>query len=90
MNFGDSLWPSGVQGGFQNTINLFNSRRKQELCFFPQNFVSQITTPIFFANSEIDSWQIKHILAPNAADWHDCKPDIKKCTPVYSGSYLHM
>jgi hypothetical protein len=33
-------------------------------CFFPQYFVSQITTPIFFVNSEIDSWQVRLFFCP--------------------------
>ncbi|GAU45410.1 hypothetical protein TSUD_243210 [Trifolium subterraneum] len=69
-----------THGSTKNLPRSCTSRLKPELCFFPQYFVSQITTPIFFVNSEIDSWQIKHILAPNAADWHECKLDIKKCT----------
>ncbi|CAM8906589.1 unnamed protein product [Rhodiola kirilowii] len=54
------------------------------LCFFPQNVVSGIKTPLFILNAAYDSWQIKNILAPGAADphgtWRDCKADITKCS----------
>ena len=47
--------------------------------------MSQISTPIFFVNAAYDSWQIKNILAPGAADprgqWRECKLDIKNCSP---------
>ncbi|XP_015950533.2 pectin acetylesterase 8-like [Arachis duranensis] len=60
------------------------SRLSPGLCFFPENVVSQIRTPIFFVNAAYDSWQIKNILAPGVADphgqWRDCKLDIKKCS----------
>ncbi|MBA0634951.1 hypothetical protein Godav_000151 [Gossypium davidsonii] len=53
-------------------------------CFFPQYVVQTMQTPIFFVNSAYDSWQIKNILAPSAADkskaWKSCKLDLKKCT----------
>ncbi|KAF4356219.1 hypothetical protein G4B88_002831 [Cannabis sativa] len=62
------------------------SRLNPGLCFFPQNVVAQIQTPIFFVNAAYDSWQIKNILAPGVADphgtWHDCKLDIKKCSSL--------
>ncbi|KAK8505039.1 hypothetical protein V6N12_073803 [Hibiscus sabdariffa] len=57
---------------------------RPELCFFPQYVVQTMQTPIFFVNSAYDSWQIKNILAPSAADkgkaWKNCKLDLKKCT----------
>ncbi|XVF52210.1 hypothetical protein PTKIN_Ptkin05aG0001000 [Pterospermum kingtungense] len=58
---------------------------RPELCFFPQYVVQTMQTPIFFINAAYDSWQIKNILAPSAADsgkaWKSCKLDLKKCTP---------
>ncbi|KAL3619109.1 Pectin acetylesterase 8 [Castilleja foliolosa] len=60
------------------------SKMKPSLCFFPQNMVQGIQTPLFVVNAAYDSWQIKNILAPGVADthgaWHDCKTDILKCT----------
>lgn len=60
------------------------SKMNPSLCFFPQNVVKDIQTPIFLVNADIDSWQIKNILAPGVADphgtWHNCKADITKCS----------
>ncbi|XP_035543364.1 pectin acetylesterase 8-like [Juglans regia] len=62
------------------------SKMRPGLCFFPQNMVQQIKTPIFLVNAAYDSWQIKNILAPGVADphghWHSCKLDIKNCSPT--------
>ncbi|AES96880.1 pectin acetylesterase 8 [Medicago truncatula] len=71
-----------LHGSVKNLPGSCTSKLKPELCFFPQNFVSQITTPIFVVNSPIDSYQIKNILAPDADDWKNCKLDITKCTPA--------
>ncbi|KAH0912572.1 hypothetical protein HID58_035893, partial [Brassica napus] len=52
-------------------------------CFFPQNLVSDIKTPMFLLNSAYDSWQVRHSLAPSPADprgvWEHCKSDISRC-----------
>nr|VDD29961.1 unnamed protein product [Brassica oleracea] len=52
-------------------------------CFFPQNLISQIKTPLFILNAAYDSWQIQESLAPKSADpsgsWHDCRLDYTKC-----------
>ncbi|XP_068669655.1 pectin acetylesterase 8-like isoform X2 [Aristolochia californica] len=53
------------------------------LCFFPQNVVPQIHTPLFILNAAYDSWQIKNVVAPGVADphglWSECKKDVKNC-----------
>ncbi|KAK4252613.1 hypothetical protein QN277_014362 [Acacia crassicarpa] len=73
-----------THGSAKNLPQSCTSRLSPGLCFFPQNVVSHITTPIFFVNAAYDSWQIKNILAPGVADphgrWHSCKLDIKKCS----------
>lgn len=75
-----------THGSAKNLPPSCTSRLRPGLCFFPQNVASQIQTPIFFVNAAYDSWQIKNILAPGVADphgtWHDCKLDIKNCSPV--------
>ncbi|KAL0715000.1 hypothetical protein Bca4012_021979 [Brassica carinata] len=52
-------------------------------CFFPQNLVSDIKTPMFLLNSAYDSWQVRHSLAPSSADprgvWNACKSDMSRC-----------
>nr|XP_019071593.1 pectin acetylesterase 3-like isoform X3 [Solanum lycopersicum] len=53
-------------------------------CFFPQNLIGNIKTPLFLLNAAYDFWQIQSSLAPPVADphglWHDCKRDYKKCS----------
>lgn len=55
-------------------------------CFFPQNLIGNIKTPLFILNTAYDSWQVQSSLAPLAADpsgyWHDCRLNHKKCTPA--------
>ncbi|KAL2333927.1 hypothetical protein Fmac_015140 [Flemingia macrophylla] len=74
-----------THGSAKNLPTLCTSKLSPGLCFFPQNVVSQIDTPIFIINSPYDSWQINNILASGAADpndrWHNCKLDISKCSP---------
>ncbi|XP_031394808.1 pectin acetylesterase 8-like isoform X2 [Punica granatum] len=74
-----------THGSAKNLPTSCTSRLNPGLCFFPQNVVTQIQTPIFLLNAAYDSWQIKNILAPGVADphgtWHSCKLDIEKCSP---------
>ncbi|GFP80402.1 protein notum homolog [Phtheirospermum japonicum] len=37
-------------------------------CFFPQNLISNIKTPLFILNTAYDSWQVLESLAPPSAD----------------------
>ncbi|TVU21120.1 hypothetical protein EJB05_30737 [Eragrostis curvula] len=52
-------------------------------CFFPQNLIDGIQTPIFLLNAAYDAWQIQESLAPNAADpsgaWRACKFNRSAC-----------
>ncbi|XP_052140987.1 pectin acetylesterase 3-like isoform X2 [Oryza glaberrima] len=52
-------------------------------CFFPQNIIDGIKTPIFLLNAAYDVWQIEQSLAPNAADtsgtWRVCKFNRSAC-----------
>ncbi|CAH9120511.1 unnamed protein product [Cuscuta epithymum] len=54
------------------------------LCFFPQNVVQHLRTPLFILNAAYDSWQIRNILVPGVADphgtWGKCRLDITNCT----------
>ncbi|RDY10237.1 Pectin acetylesterase 8 [Mucuna pruriens] len=78
-----------THGSAKNLPTSCTSRLSPGLCFFPQNVVSQISTPIFFVNAAYDSWQIKNIVAPGVADphgtWRECKLDIKNCSPTQLG-----
>ncbi|KAL6621264.1 hypothetical protein ACP70R_033696 [Stipagrostis hirtigluma subsp. patula] len=53
-------------------------------CFFPQNVIDGIKTPIFLLNSAYDVWQIEESQAPNRADptggWRACKFNRSACT----------
>ncbi|KAL5859380.1 hypothetical protein ACOSQ4_000676 [Xanthoceras sorbifolium] len=52
-------------------------------CFFPQNLVANIKTPMFLLNAAYDVWQLQASLAPPSADprgqWKDCKADNAHC-----------
>ncbi|KAA0050975.1 pectin acetylesterase 10 [Cucumis melo var. makuwa] len=52
-------------------------------CFFPQNVIAGIRTPLFLVNAAYDSWQIQSSLAPPSLDpagyWHDCRLNHAKC-----------
>ncbi|KAG4166162.1 hypothetical protein ERO13_A13G114000v2 [Gossypium hirsutum] len=53
-------------------------------CFFPQNLISNIRTPLFILNAAYDSWQIQSSIAPPSADphgyWHECRLNHAKCS----------
>ncbi|KAF5739929.1 Pectinacetylesterase family protein [Tripterygium wilfordii] len=53
-------------------------------CFFPQNLIGNVKTPLFILNAAYDSWQIQSSIAPPSADphgfWRDCRLNNAKCT----------
>ncbi|KAL9248198.1 hypothetical protein vseg_021550 [Gypsophila vaccaria] len=53
-------------------------------CFFPQNLIASIKTPLFILNAAYDSWQVGESLAPNSADprheWVGCKKHLSQCS----------
>ncbi|KAK7278106.1 hypothetical protein RJT34_23131 [Clitoria ternatea] len=53
-------------------------------CFFPQNLVQHIETPMFLLNAAYDVWQVQASLAPPSADplgsWSDCKSNHANCS----------
>lgn len=63
-----------------NCTNQFDSTS----CFFPQNLIGNIKTPLFLLNAAYDSWQVQSSLAPPVADphslWNDCKRNNEKCS----------
>ncbi|KAL0312314.1 UNVERIFIED_CONTAM: Pectin acetylesterase 8 [Sesamum radiatum] len=73
-----------THGSTKNLPRSCTSRMKPSLCFFPQYVAREIRTPLFIINAAYDSWQIKNILAPGAADphgtWNNCKTGINKCS----------
>uniref|UniRef100_A0A2P2L3W7 Pectin acetylesterase n=2 Tax=Rhizophora mucronata TaxID=61149 RepID=A0A2P2L3W7_RHIMU len=52
-------------------------------CFFPQNLIAGIKTPLFLLNAAYDEWQIVSSLAPSSADpqgyWNECKLHLAQC-----------
>ncbi|KAL8545253.1 hypothetical protein ACS0TY_005444 [Phlomoides rotata] len=54
-------------------------------CFFPQNLIANIRTPLFILNAAYDAWQIQESLAPLKADphgsWRLCRLNIARCSP---------
>ncbi|CAJ1872141.1 unnamed protein product [Sphenostylis stenocarpa] len=52
-------------------------------CFFPQNLVNHVETPLFLLNAAYDAWQVQESLVPPSADphgsWHDCKYNHARC-----------
>ncbi|KAL1540265.1 [Wnt protein] O-palmitoleoyl-L-serine hydrolase [Salvia divinorum] len=50
------------------------------LCFFPENVVADIQTPLFILNSDFDSYQIANLIYPN----HPGEKGWKYCTSKFS------
>ncbi|KAM1114703.1 hypothetical protein ACFX13_048228 [Malus domestica] len=52
-------------------------------CFFPQNLVANVKTPMFLLNAAYDAWQVQASLAPRSADphgvWNECKGNYALC-----------
>ncbi|XP_062084891.1 pectin acetylesterase 3-like [Humulus lupulus] len=52
-------------------------------CFFPQNLIANIKTPLFLLNAAYDAWQLQASLAPPSADphgsWNECKLNHARC-----------
>ncbi|PRQ42536.1 putative pectinacetylesterase/NOTUM, alpha/Beta hydrolase [Rosa chinensis] len=55
-------------------------------CFFPQNLLAGIKTPLFILNSAYDSFQFQFSLVPASADpnglWNSCKLNVTNCSPT--------
>lgn len=67
----------------KNLPNTCTSQLDPTSCFFPQNLVANIKTPMFLLNAAYDAWQVQASLAPPTADphgyWSDCKSDHARC-----------
>ncbi|XP_050236884.1 pectin acetylesterase 6 isoform X2 [Mercurialis annua] len=52
-------------------------------CFFPQNLIANVKTPLFLLNAAYDAWQVQASLAPPTADpqgsWKECKQNHAQC-----------
>ncbi|KAJ8499782.1 hypothetical protein OPV22_010334 [Ensete ventricosum] len=73
-----------LHGSGKNLPSSCTSRLSPSMCFFPQNVVPKMSTPLFILNAAYDAWQIKNSLAPSSADprksWNVCKLNIKSCS----------
>lgn len=53
-------------------------------CFFPENLINNINTPLFILNTAYDVWQVQASLAPSSADphgyWHYCRLNNAQCS----------
>ncbi|CAK8544498.1 unnamed protein product [Lathyrus sativus] len=74
----------GMQGARKNLPQICTNHLDPTSCFFPQNLIASVRTPLFLLNTAYDSWQIQSSLAPPSADphgyWHDCRLNHAKCT----------
>jgi hypothetical protein len=73
-----------LQGVKSNLPNTCTDHLDPTSCFFPQNLIGNIKTPMFLLNAAYDSWQVVASLAPNSADhngtWSDCKTHYSRCS----------
>ncbi|PKI48177.1 hypothetical protein CRG98_031442 [Punica granatum] len=81
-NFYDGV--VNTQGVEENLPRICTNHLDPTSCFFPQNLIASIKTPLFLLNAAYDSWQIQASLAPPAADpagyWRECTQNHAKCT----------
>ncbi|XP_048438944.1 pectin acetylesterase 12-like [Pyrus x bretschneideri] len=73
-----------LQGVQENLPRFCTSHLDPTSCFFPENLIANITTPLFILNSAYDSWQIYNSLAPPSADpggeWNSCRLNLASCS----------
>lgn len=73
-----------LQGAGRNLPRTCTNHLDPTSCFFPQNLVANIRTPLFLLNAAYDSWQLQASLAPAAADpqgyWRACKLNHMSCS----------
>lgn len=73
-----------LQGAEKNLPSSCRNRLNPTSCFFPENLIANIKTPMFLLNAAYDSWQIQASLVPSTADphgeWRDCKMNHAHCS----------
>ncbi|KAL4324039.1 hypothetical protein GQ457_11G010930 [Hibiscus cannabinus] len=73
-----------LQGVQHNLPHMCTTHHDPTSCFFPQNLIGNVQTPLFILNAAYDSWQIQSSIAPPSADphghWHDCRLNHAKCS----------
>ncbi|OIV95331.1 hypothetical protein TanjilG_07487 [Lupinus angustifolius] len=72
-----------LQGVQKNLPQSCLSKLDPTSCFFPQNLINHVQTPLFLLNAAYDAWQVQESLAPPSADphgsWNECKSNHAKC-----------
>ncbi|XP_049391506.1 pectin acetylesterase 11-like [Solanum stenotomum] len=80
-----------IQNMYERVVNLHESAKRActptmepSLCFFPENIIPYIETPLFIINSAYDAWHISNTLVPSNLDpqhaWEYCRDQISNCT----------
>lgn len=73
-----------LQGVQRSLPRWCTNHRDATSCFFPQNLIANIKTPLFVLNAAYDSWQLQESLAPPTADphgiWRYCKMNNERCS----------
>ncbi|CAK9164008.1 unnamed protein product [Ilex paraguariensis] len=73
-----------LQGVQKNLPRSCTDQLDPTSCFFPQNSIANIKTPLFLLNAAYDAWQIQESLAPPSADlngsWTDCRMNHASCS----------
>ncbi|XP_059648358.1 pectin acetylesterase 12-like [Cornus florida] len=79
--FGGVVSLQGVQKILPSTCT---SQLDPTSCFFPQNLIANVKTPLFLLNAAYDAWQVQASLAPSSADphgnWLECKRNYASCS----------
>ncbi|KAJ4772819.1 Pectin acetylesterase [Rhynchospora pubera] len=77
--FSDVVHLQDIGKRFPNCISKMDAAK----CFFPEEIIKSINTPVFILNSAYDSWQIRNVLAPESSDpsnlWTNCTSNINNC-----------
>ncbi|KAI6695467.1 hypothetical protein NL676_023177 [Syzygium grande] len=73
-----------LQGVKPNLPRVCTNHLDPTSCFFPQNLITSIKTPLFLLNAAYDAWQLQASLAPPSADphgyWRQCTLNNAKCS----------
>ncbi|KAL0422149.1 UNVERIFIED_CONTAM: Pectin acetylesterase 12 [Sesamum latifolium] len=73
-----------LQGVGRNLPRTCTNHLDPTSCFFPQNLIANIRTPLFLLNAAYDAWQVQESLAPPRADprgtWRFCSKNIDQCS----------
>ncbi|KAM7507381.1 hypothetical protein LguiA_017834 [Lonicera macranthoides] len=75
----------GVHGSAKNLPQTCTSKIKPSLCFYPQNVIQHIRTPLFILNSVFDKWQLEYVFALTylpivGRAWVKCQNNTADCS----------